>query len=99
MATECSHGGFVGYSQWITAQATDALRGDVAVKGGMTPCLKAAHLAEAFHMNFEIHHGGNSMNNVANLHLALAIPNCSFFEVLLPHSVQKYGLITDLDID
>ena len=99
MATEYSHGGFLGYSQWISMKATDALRGDVAVKGGLTPCLKAAHLAEAFHMNFEIHHGGNSLNNVANLHLALAIPNCSFFEVLLPHSAQKYGLVKDLEID
>jgi L-alanine-DL-glutamate epimerase-like enolase superfamily enzyme len=99
MATEYSHGGFPGYAPWISMKATDALRGDVAIKGGFTPCLKAAHLAEAFHMNFEIHHGGNSMNNVANLHLALAIPNCSFFEVLLPHSAQKYGLVKDLEID
>ena len=35
-------------------------------------------------MNFEIHHGGNSLNNVANLHVIMAIRNCEFFEVLLP---------------
>jgi L-alanine-DL-glutamate epimerase-like enolase superfamily enzyme len=99
MATEYSPGGFHGYSQWIMARATDALRGDVAVKGGITACLKAAHLAEGFHMNFELHHGGNSLNNVANLHVGLAIPNCDWFEVLLPHGAQKYGLVRDLDID
>lgn len=99
MATEYSPGGFHGYAQWVTARATDALRGDVAVKGGITACIKAAHLAEGFHMKFELHHGGNSLNNVANLHVALAIPNCDWFEVLLPHGAQKYGLVRDIEID
>ena len=83
----------------MTSGATDYLRGDVAVKGGLTACLKAAHLAEAFQMNFEIHHGGNSLNNVANLHLALAIPNTEYLEILLPDQAQKYGLVEDLEVD
>ena len=99
MATEYSPGGFQSYAIWITSGATDYLRGDVAVKGGITSCLKGAHLAEAFQMNFEIHHGGNSLNNVANLHLALAIPNTEYFEVLLPDRAQKYGLTEDLVVD
>jgi len=77
MATEYSPGGFHSYAIWVSSGATDYLRGDVAVKGGITPCLKTAHLAEAFQMNFELHHGGNSLNNVANLHIALAIPTLS----------------------
>ena len=44
-------------------------------------------------MNFEIHHGGNSLNNVANLHVIMAIRNCEYFEVLLPDGAQKYGLV------
>ena len=99
MATEYSPGGFYSYAIWVTSGATDYLRGDVAVKGGLTACLKAAHLAEAFQMNFEIHHGGNSLNNVANLHLALAIPNTEYLEVLLPDQAQKYGLVEDLEVD
>ena len=99
MATEYSPGGFQSYAIWITSGATDYLRGDVAVKGGITSCLKGAHLAEAFQMNFEIHHGGNSLNNVANLHLALAIPNTEYFEVLLPDGAQKYGLAEELVVD
>jgi len=71
----------------------------VAVKGGISPLMKAAHLAEGFHMNFEIHHGGNSLNNVANLHVAMAIRNCEFFEVLLPADAQKYGLVADIEVD
>lgn len=99
LATEFSPGGFHAYAPWITAQATDYLRGDVAVKGGITACVKAAHLAEAFRMTFEIHHGGNSLNNVANLHIMCGIPNSEFFEVILPDDVQKYGLVNDLIVD
>ena len=51
MATEHSPGGFTAYGPWLMSQATDYLRGDVAVKGGITPVMKTAHLAEAFHMN------------------------------------------------
>ena len=99
LATEYAPGGFTALAPWITAQATDFLRGDVAVKGGITPLVKSAHLAEAFHMNFEIHHGGNSLNNVANLHVTMAIRNCEFFEVLLPAGAQKYGLLEDIEVD
>jgi L-alanine-DL-glutamate epimerase-like enolase superfamily enzyme len=99
LATERAPGGLTGYAPWILAQATDFLRGDVAVKGGITGCIKAAHLAEAFHLNFEIHHGGNSLNNLANLHVALAIANCEMFEVLLPDATQKYGLRTEPEVD
>ncbi len=99
LATEYAPGGFTALAPWITAGATDFLRGDPAVKGGITPLVKTAHLAEAFHMNFEVHHGGNSLNNVANLHVIMAIKNCEFFEVLLPAASQKYGLVHDIEVD
>jgi L-alanine-DL-glutamate epimerase-like enolase superfamily enzyme len=50
-------------------------------------------------MNFEVHHGGNSLNNVANLHVIMAIGNCEYFEVLLPAGAQKYGLAQDIEVD
>ena len=99
LATEYAPGGHTAYVPWLTSRATDFLRGDVAVKGGLTACLKTAHLAECFHMNYEVHHGGNSLNNVANLHLIMAIRNCEYFEVLLPAGAQKYGLVEDIEID
>lgn len=99
LATEYSPGGFEAYAPWIMAQATDYLRADVAIKGGLTPVMKTAHLAEAFQMNLEVHHGGNSLNNVANLHAIMAIKNCEYFEVLLPNGAQKYGLIEDIQLD
>jgi L-alanine-DL-glutamate epimerase-like enolase superfamily enzyme len=96
MATEYPITGFDSYAPWLMLQATDYLRGDVAVKGGITTLVKAAHLAEAFRMNLEIHHGGNSLNNVANLHVTMAIRNTTLFEVLLPDAAQKYGLAEDI---
>ncbi|UUX94967.1 enolase C-terminal domain-like protein [Aquabacterium sp. J223] len=99
MATELPFAGFDTYAPWLMAQATDFLRGDVAFKGGITTMLKTAHLAEGFGMNYEIHHGSNSLNNVANLHVAAAIHNCEYFEVLLPDANNKHGLVQDLEID
>ena len=99
MATEYPITGYDSYAPWIMLQATDYLRGDVAVKGGITTLVKSAHLAEAFRMNYEVHHGGNSLNNVANLHVIMAIRNTEFFEVLLPDSAQKYGLVEDITVD
>ncbi len=99
MATEYPYAGFDSYAPWITERATDYLRGDVAVKGGITTLVKTAHLAEAFGMNYEVHHGGNSLNNVANLHVIVAIRNTEFFEVLLPDAAQKYGLAKDIEMD
>ena len=96
LATEYPITGLDSYQPWIMLQATDYLRGDVAVKGGITTLVKAAHLAEALRMNYEVHHGGNSLNNVANLHVIAAIRNTEFFEVLLPDGAQKYGLEQDI---
>lgn len=73
MATEMPAGGIDTYATWITEGATDYLRGDVSLKGGITTMVKTAHLAEAFNMQYEIHHGGNSINNTAGLHVAMAI--------------------------
>ena len=42
---------------------------------------------------------GNSLNNIANLHLIMAIRNCEYFEVLLPDGAQKYGLLQDIEVD
>jgi L-alanine-DL-glutamate epimerase-like enolase superfamily enzyme len=96
VATEYPATGLESYAPWIMLQATDYLRGDVAVKGGITTLVKAAHLAESFRMNYEVHHGGNSLNNVANLHVIASIRNTEFFEVLLPDGAQKYGLEQDI---
>ena len=98
LATEYPQGDIGTYAVWLTERATDYLRGDIPVKGGLSTMLKTAHLAEAFHMNYEVHHGGNSLNNMAQLHFACAIRNTTWFEVLLPHGAHKYGLLNDITI-
>ena len=93
--------------QWIMQQATDALRGDVVIKGGITGMMKIAHLAEAFRLKCEVHDAYNAMNNVASAHVVMAIPNCDWFEVLAfnragnGHSLEhlSYGLAEPVRID
>jgi L-alanine-DL-glutamate epimerase-like enolase superfamily enzyme len=106
VATELTLGGLYALPQWIMQQATDALRGDVVIKGGITGMMKIAHLAEAFNMPCEVHDAYNAMSNVASAHVIMAIPNCSWFEVLPfnkagSHTLEhlSYGLAEPLHID
>jgi L-alanine-DL-glutamate epimerase-like enolase superfamily enzyme len=99
ISTEFVPGGFYGMPVWVMERSTDMLRGDVAVTGGITPLIRAAHLADAFRMKFEIHHGGNSLNNVANLHVTMAIDNCDYYEVFPANGANKYGLVEDIEVD
>ncbi|MFP6796661.1 MAG: enolase C-terminal domain-like protein [Pseudomonadales bacterium] len=99
MSTEYAPGGLYGMAQWVERRGTDILRGDVAVCGGITPLIRIAHLADAFRMKCEIHHGGNSLNNVANLHVTMGIPNCDFYEVFPADGTNKYALIDDIEVD
>ena len=99
LATEYPSGDIGTYAVWLTERATDYLRGDIPIKGGISTLIKTAHLAEAFHMNYEVHHGGNSHNNMAQLHFACSLRNTTFFEVLLPDGAHKYGVLNDIKID
>ena len=91
MSTEFLPGQFYAMAEWLTEYATDFLRGDVAVTGGITPLVRLGHLAEAFNMQCEIHHGANSVNNMANLHVTMALPDCEFFEFFPCTGANMYG--------
>ena len=99
MSTEYAPGRFYGMAAWITRYATDILRGDVAATGGITPLVRQCHLAEGFNMRCEIHHGGNSLNNVANLHVTMAVPNCEYYEFFPCTGANVYGLVEDITVD
>src|SRR5215470_13979059 len=106
LATEITPGGLAALPPWITSGATDFLRGDVVIKGGITGLMKIAHLAEAFGMNCEVHDSYNALNNVAGLHVIMAIDNCDWFEVLAfnragDHSLGhlSYGLTEPFTVD
>ena len=99
MSTEYAPGHFYGMTPWITQYATAILRSDVAVTGGITPLVRLCHMAEGFNMMCEIHHGGNSLNNVANLHVTMAVPNCEFYGFFPCTGANVYGLVTDIEFD
>ena len=92
LATELTSGGLWAFPPWIAAKATDALRGDVVIKGGITGMMKIAHLAEAYRMNCEVHTAYNALNNAASVHVTMAMPNCDWFEVLAFNPAGHYGL-------
>ena len=99
MNTEYAPGGFYGMGQWVLSGATDILRGDVAICGGITPMVRMMHLADAFRMKCEIHHGGNSLLNAANLHVTLASNNCDYYEVFPCSGANKFGLVEDIEVN
>lgn len=92
LATEINPGGLAALPPWIAAGATDFLRGDVVITGGITGLVKVARLAEAFGMNCEVHDSYNALNNVAGLHVIMAIDNCDWFEVLPFNRTGDHGL-------
>ncbi len=91
LATESTLGGLHVYPAWIEMKATDYLRADVMVKGGITGVMKICHLAEAYGMNCELHDAYSPTNQVAMLNIAMAITNCDFFELLCPNEPGAYG--------
>jgi L-alanine-DL-glutamate epimerase-like enolase superfamily enzyme len=66
-------------------------RVDVTVAGGITPTLKIMGLAEARGMTVELQCWGYTSTQVANLHLMLARPNCTYFEQPVPYPAFEYG--------
>ena len=99
MATEIGRDGFYGMPKYITERATDILRSDTVLMGGITPLVRITHLADAFNMNCEIHSAGNGYNNVANLNVLMATLNSDFFELLLPNDLEAYGLTENIVVD
>jgi L-alanine-DL-glutamate epimerase-like enolase superfamily enzyme len=99
MATEIGRDGFYGMPKYLIEKATDILRADSVLHGGITPLIRITHLADAFNMNCEIHTSGNSLNNVANLNVLMATTNSDFFEVLLPNDLDWYALQGNLVVD
>lgn len=79
-------------AECISQRVVDRVRADVSWSGGVTGTLKTAHLAEAFGMNCELHTTIFLPLELANLHVAAAIKNCEFFEMLGPTDAFNFGL-------
>ncbi|MDE2453157.1 MAG: hypothetical protein KGL43_06155 [Burkholderiales bacterium] len=85
-------------ADYVAQRAVDRLRADVSWSGGVTGTVKTAHLAEAFGMNCELHTTIFAPLELANLHLAAALRNSEFFEILWPREDFEFGLAGVLPI-
>ena len=85
-------------ASYAAERTVDALRADVSWSGGVTGVLKTAHLAEAFHMNCEIHTTIFHPLELMNLHVAASLRNTGMFEVLWPMERFAFGLAGSLPI-
>ena len=89
---------FYSKINYLRTGAADIVRADVSWTGGVTGTLKSAHIAEGFGVNCEIHMTVLSLMDVANLHVALAIKNCTYLELPYPDGAT-FGIKQSLDID
>ncbi|MCG6903297.1 MAG: enolase [Rhodobacter sp.] len=72
-------------AEWVKHDACDLVRAGVWDVGGIDPAMKIANMAESFHMSCEMHGTG-----AANLTVACAIANTSFYERGLLHPFIDY---------
>lgn len=79
-------------AECVATRVVDMVRADVSWSGGVTGTLRTAHLADAFHMNCEIHTAIFHPLELVNLHVASALPNTGWFEVLWPLDRFAFGL-------
>ncbi len=82
---------FFDSARYIREQALRSVRG-TALKLGITGLRKLCALAEGFGFNCEIGTAGNGLLNAANLHVALSVRNCDYYEHLMPIEQQNFGL-------
>jgi L-alanine-DL-glutamate epimerase-like enolase superfamily enzyme len=73
------------------------IRGD-AMKEGITGLKKLCGLAEGFALKCEVHSSVNSPMNIANLHVVLSVPNCDYFELIVPPDNFQYGMKQDITV-
>ena len=87
----CSYGR-VSFRDYIAARPVAFVQPDVAWAGGLTECLKIAHLAQAWNLPFAPHIHGSAMAVAAAAHLLGALPNGSMAEMVFP----AHPLMADL---
>ncbi|PHS07269.1 MAG: mandelate racemase [Blastopirellula sp.] len=85
-------------AECIATRVVDIVRADVSWTGGVTGVMKTAHLAEAFHMNCEIHSSIFHPLELVNLHVNGAVNNSTYLELLYPTNSFEFGLAEPLPI-
>lgn len=98
-ATETPAGAHFITAEFIATDCVDIVRTDPSWRGGITSSLKIAALAESFGMQCEVHTAIAHPMEFGNAHVALAIPNTTFFEILWPTDDFEHGLVSGLPIE
>jgi len=78
--------GLEPHVDFIVAEGTDFVRGDVNYDGGITGTMKICHAAEGFGIDCELH-GANS----AHRHMMCAVRNMNYLEAGLFHPKMSVG--------
>jgi L-alanine-DL-glutamate epimerase-like enolase superfamily enzyme len=79
LVAETSDGAHMNSADFIAAgAATYGVRAGTQMRGGITGCMRTAHLADAFRIRAEVHGP-----EITSRHLCMAIPNTTYFESLV----------------
>ena len=97
--TEVMAGSHYSTAECISSSVVDIVRTDVSWKGGVTPVMKTAHLAESFGVRCELHttiyHLSKSSTCTAAPRFRIANSSSSS----IPSSTWTFGMKNKLDID
>jgi len=86
---ETSDGAHYNAADFIVSGCAGAVRTSTELKGGFTGALRVAHLADAFQLRAEIHGPG-----IPHEHLAMIIPNTTWYESLVTSAnVRREGIV------
>ncbi len=92
-----SHGTAVWLRDALAAGAVDHIHTDIAWTGGISEALKVAAMAGAHDLSYSPHDCTGPVTWVANLHLALALPNALWLESVRAYWQDLYPrLVTEL---
>ena len=78
LVAETADGAHWNMADWIASGCATFVRTEANYKAGLTGGLRVAHLAESYGLRAEVHGGG-----LVHAHLALAIPNTTYYESLV----------------
>ena len=98
IATEVLAGANYSTAMYIQKDIVDIVRSDVSWRGGISAVMKTAHMAEAFGVRCELHTTIYHALEMVQLHVALAISNCQFFELCYPTEPLDFGTKNKLEI-
>ena len=98
IATEVLAGANYSTAMYIANDIVDIVRSDVSWRGGISAVMKTAHMAEAFGVRCELHTTIYHALEMVQLHVALAISNCQFFELCYPTEPLDFGTKNKLEI-